>query len=563
MPNFLPANTAIRMLACAAIAAAAPLLARTAQAQTEPDPTKPVAIVAVTDYSELLSDIDYLGQFGGQVQAGQQLNNMLKMFTQGKGLQGVDQQQAWGVFGYVDGAVVCLPVTDLDAVLGLVEGFGMTSSDVGDGITEIEMPNQSIFVKKAGNWAFASIMPEMLDRAPENPGDMFDKMTADYDIAAKVMVQNVPEMLRTIAVQELRRGAEQGLQQAPDESDEAFAARRESTEASIDQIEQTIKELKELSIGFNSDAEQGNVILDFTTSAVPDTRLAREIEVYKSANSLFSGCLKDGAALNLNVSITSPPDLVAENKAQMETQIKSLRQQAMNGIDRKIGDLNEDAKATLKEAANEFFDAFEATALSGKLDMAGHIDISEGTFSAVAGGYTKEPGKVESSLKKLSAMLKDGPTVKWDADSYSGAKIHTLSIPVDDEEAQEVFGDTLDVAVGIGSEQVYLSAGPESVSLLKQAIDGSGSSAVAVKPMQFSLALIPILQLVAETDPNPAADAMLDALVTKSEGLDSVHMTADYIDGDMRMRIEVEKGVLQAIGAAALEARRQGAAAGF
>ena len=561
MPNFLLSSTAFRMLACAVAVATAPLLAPAAQAQS--DAAKPVAIVGVTGYDALVSDIDYLGQFGGQVGAGKQLDNMLQLFTQDKGLQGVDKTKAWGVIVHVDGAVVCLPVTDLDAVLGLVEGFGMTTSEMGDGITEIEMPNQSMYVKKSGNWAFASAKPEMLDNAPADPGDMFDKMTTDYDIAAQVMVQNVPEMFRMIAIQQLRAGAEQGLQQNPGESDEAYQARRESTEASIDQIEQFINDLDELTVGFNTDADKGNVILDFTYSAVPDTQLAQGIEVYKDAKTLFAGCLKDGAAVTFNASVTTPADLLDDYKAQMEGQMASMRQQAMNGIDQKLGDLNEEARATLKEAVNDLLDALEATAMSGKMDMAGHVAVQDGKLTAVTGGYTKEPGKVEASLKKLSALLSDGPEVQWNADSHGDAKIHTLLIPINNPDEQALFGESLEVAVGIGPEQFYVTAGPGAVSMLKEAMDTSGSSATPITPVQFSLALTPILELIAKVEPNPAADAMLNAVVTKSEGMDSVHITAINIDGKLRTRLELEKGVLHAIGAAVMEARRQGAGAGF
>lgn len=561
MPNSLLSRTSMRMLACAVAVATAPLLGAAAHAQS--DPAKPVAVVGVTSYNELLADIDYLGQFGGQVGAGQQLDNMLQFFTQGQGLQGVDKDKAWGVVAHVDGAVVCLPVTDLDAVLGLVRNFGLTTSDMDDGIIEIEIPNQSLYVKKVGNWAFASNTPEMLANAPANPGDMFDKMTADYDIAAEVMVQNVPEMYRMIAIQQLRAGAEQGLQQRFDETDEAFAARRQSTEASIDQIEQLINDLKELKIGFNTDTDKGNVILDFVYNAVPDSQLARGIEVYKDAQTMFGGCMKDGAAIQFNISVTTPADLVEENKAQVQSQMSSVRQQAMNGIDQELGDLNEEARDTVKEAVGDLLDAVEATAMAGKMDIAGCLDLGDGKLNVIAGGFTKEPGKVESALKKLSALMKDGPTVAWNADSHGGANIHTLTLPVHDADAQKALGESLDMAVGIGDDKVYFSAGTGAVSQLKQAIDASGSSTTPVKPMQLSVALTPIVQFISETEPNPAADAMLDALVTKSEGLDSVHMTAENINGELRTRIEVEKGVLHAIGAAVMEARRQGAGAGF
>lgn len=566
-----PRNLLGRTLSCVALSA---LMAftLTAPAEAQTGEMKPVAVVAVTDYDELLTDIDYLGQFGGQVKAGQQMNNMLLLFTQNKGLEGLDKSKPWGAVVQTDGfqftPVVCLPVTDLDSLLELVSVFGMATSDVGDGVTEIEIPNQSVYVKQEGDWAFLAQTPEMLATTPADPGKMFVEMTGDYDVAARVMVQNVPEMYRSIAVEQLRAGAEQGLQQQDGETDEAFEARRKVTEAQVEQIAQFINELDELALGFNSDPEQGGVILDFVYGGLPDTQVAKAIQAYTNTQTKFAGCMKDGAAMQMNICVTSPPELVAEYRDQMQGQIDSMRQQIANAIDQEADLPNEEARDTVKEAANDLMDVFEATAMTGQFDMAGHMDIREGSMSAVAGGFTKDTGKIESALKKLAALVEDDPEfpgVNWNAESHAGASIHTMSIPVpaDEDEARQLFGDALDIAVALGDDVAFVAGGLNCVSEIKAAMDGSGGSPVAVKPMNFSLALTPIMQMVAETQPNPAVDAMLEALATKSDGMDQVHLTGEEVDGQLRTRFTIEEGVLQAIGASVMEARRQGAAAGF
>jgi hypothetical protein len=556
--------------ALAVVLASCGLLASTVHAQA--GEMKPMAVIAATSYDQLLTDIDYLGQFGGQVKAGQQLNNMLLMFTQNKGLEGLDKTTSWGAVVQTDGyqfvPVVCLPVTDLDALLQLAGMFQMTTSDVGDGITEIEIPNQSLYVKKDGNWAFLAQQAEMLATTPENPGELFGKLTADYDVAARVMVQNVPEMYRSIAIEQMRAGAQQGLEQQEGETDEAFAARKEMTEANIEQIVKAINELDELAIGFTADSENGGAHLDFIYSGLPGTQVAQSIEAYASAETKFAGCMRDGAAVRFNMSVTNPPELMAENKDQMKAQMDSLRQQLMNAIEQEAELPNEEARQTVKDAANELMDAVEATAMTGRMDMAGHVDMREGAISVVAGGFAKDTAKIESAFKKLAALVEEDakfPGVNWNADSHGGAKIHTMSIPVPEEEAEarELLGETLDIALAIGSDVVYLSAGDGCVNSLKQAMDASAGSTESVKPMQFSMALTPILQTVAQAEPNPITDSMINALVTKSEGEDQVHMTAEAVDGKLRARLELEKGVLEAIGAAAQSARRQGAAAGF
>lgn len=564
-------KTSSRLL-IAAIAAVTSLAPLAAPAIAQQDKMKTVAVIASTSYDELLTDIDYLGEFGGQVQAGQSLNNMLLMFTQNKGLQGVDQTKSWGAMVETDGfqfiPVVCLPVTDLDAVLATIANFGMTTSEVGDGIMEIEMPNQSLFVKKDGNWAYLSQQAEYLSTTPADPGATFSKMTEEYDLCARVMVQNIPEMYRSLAVNELRKGAEQGLERNEGESDEAFEARKKMTMANVEQLAKSLAEFDEVTVGFNTDTDAGNVILDFTYSALPNTQLAKSIEIYKDTKTDYAGCMKEGAAMMFNLTATTPQELLSQYRDQMQGQWDSLRQQMMNAIDQEDDIPNEEAREVIKDAAGDLMDAVEATAMSGKFDSAGYIDVQNGEMDGVAGGYLKDTTKVESALKKLEALVENDPNfpgVDWNAESYGGTAIHTLSVPVpeDEDDARKLFGETIDVAVALGDEVAYVAVGSNYMATLKSAIDGSGSSSASVKPVQFSLALTPIMMLAAETEPNPAVDAMLDALVTKSNGEDQVHLTMDEANDAVRVRFELEKGVLEAIGAAARQAQRQGAAAGF
>jgi hypothetical protein len=408
----------------------------------------------------------------------------------------------------------------------------------------------------------------MLATTPENPGEMFDKLTADYDVAARIMLQNLPEMYRSIAIEQMRAGAEQGLEQQEGETDEAFAARREMTEANIEQIVKAINELDELSIGFRADAENGGAHLDFVYSGLPGTQVAKSIEAYAAAETKFAGCMLDGAAIRFNMSINSPPESLSQYRDQMKAQMDSLRQQFMNAIDQEAELPNEEAKQTVKEVANELMDAFEATAMTGRVDMAGHADVREGEFSLVAGGFVKDTSKIESAIKKMAALVEEDPNfpgVSWNADSHGGAQIHTMSIPVpeDEPDARDLLGENLDVAMAMGSDVVYLAAGEDCVGQLKQAMDASNGAAESVKPMQLSIALTPILRMASQAQPNPVTDSMFDALTTKSDGQDQLHMTAEAVDGKLRARLELEKGVLEAIGAAVMSARRQGAAAGF
>lgn len=560
-----------RMLVVAALFAGLATSAPQAWSQ-ETGGMSTVAVVAVSDYNQLITDIDKLGELGGQVKAGQQLEGMLNFFTQNKGLQGLDKTKPWGAVVQTDGfqfmPVVCLPVTDLDALLELATMFQMKTSDVGDGITEIEIPNQSIYVKRGTGWAYLAQTAEMLAATPDNPEAMFAKLTADYDIGVRLMVQNVPEMYRSIAVEQMRAGMEQGMEQMEGESDADFAARRKGAEAQIEQLAQMINELDELTLGANYDASQGSLVLDGISKPLAGTDSAAAVDIYSSAKTAFAGCLDENAAVRFNISVQTPPELLAKYADQNKAQMDSMRKQLMNAIENEADLPNDAARETVKDAAGDVMDSLEATLMSGKFDVAGHVNMSADSLTVIKGGYAKEPAKLESALKKVAAMMEgqpDFPGVQWNAASHAGMTIHTMAIPVpaDKPEARRMLGEQLDIALALGNDSFYFAAGEDCMAKLTAAMDASGSSQ-PVKPMQMSIALQPILKTIGELDPtgNPILADLNEALLT-AEGMDEIHMTAEGMDGQIRGRLELESGVLKAIGAGVQAARMQGAGAGF
>lgn len=575
----MPHCTSIRRQLLAAVAAApitlamaiAVFLPSTATAQPSGGMST-VAVIAASDYEQLIADIDKLGELGGQVKAGQQMEGMLNLFTQNRGLQGLDKTKPWGAVVQTDGIqfipVICVPVTDLASLLELPTMFQMKTSSAGEGITEIEIPNQSIYVKDGNGWAFIAQQAEQLDASPDNPTKLFADLTSEYDLAARLMVQNIPEMFRSIAIQNMRSGLEQGMRQLPGESDEDYNARRDAANAQIEQLAQVINDLDELVVGFNYDNAKGNLQLDFASKPVAGTDFAAMLPVYESATTAFAGCLDESAPVRFNMCVQVLPEIAAKYADQTKAQLQAMRKQALNAIDNSGKFPNEAARETMKSAVDELMDAVEATFISGKFDVAGHVDMSAESLKIVAGGYMLETAKVESAAKKVAAMMEGQPGfpgVQWNAATHGGSTIHTMSIPVPagNDVASRMMGESLDIAVALGKESIHFAAGQDSMANVKQAIDGSGGSQ-SVMPMQLSIALQPIVQTIFEIAPpgTPMLADINEALIT-SGGEDHIHMTLKAEGGMLRGRLELESGVLKTIGAGVMAARMQGVGAGF
>ena len=84
--------------------------------------TKPIAALAVASYDDLVSDVNFVGGLVERPKLGALLDGVVALFTQGKGLAGVDKTRPWGLIVQASGEEnftghVFVPVTDFKAAL--------------------------------------------------------------------------------------------------------------------------------------------------------------------------------------------------------------------------------------------------------------------------------------------------------------------------------------------------------------------------------------------------------------------------------------------------------------
>jgi hypothetical protein len=239
----------------------------------------------------------------------------------------------------------------------------------------------------------------------------------------------------------------------------------------------------------------------------------------------------------------------------------ALRQQAMSAIESNE-DVPADMREAIKSAAGEFIDAFMATAEAGKIDAAGSVRIAPDALTVVAGARVKDTDKFVSGLKKMETAAKQrspsAPSVKWNASQQNGVTFHTLSMPVEqqaDEEFRRMVGQELTIAVGIGTESVFVAAGRDYMTALQQAIDSSKAEPnKRVPQMEIAIALRPIVTLAATNTDSPDAQLALSMMAMSLQagpnGRDHVRVIGDSIPNGQRVRFEAEEGALRAVGQA-------------
>ncbi|MEM8864714.1 MAG: hypothetical protein AAGF31_04125, partial [Planctomycetota bacterium] len=539
------------------------------------DGPKTLAVVALSGWQPLMDDINYLGGLAGKPQQAQGIEGMINLFTQGKGLQGLDRSKPWGVVVQFDGGqpvpVICLPIDDLDGMLQIAQAFGVVADDAGGGVKELSVPQspQPLFAKQDGAWVYVSQSAEALDAAPADPTDTLSELVTEHDLAARVLAQNVPAIYRQMAVGALRQGLQEGLERESGETDEEYEARRELAELQLDQMVSLIEDMETLSVGIAINEEVGpGMVIDFSATAVDGSELAEQMVGMRDATTNFAGFMDESATMHMNITVESPPELVAKQRAQAEAAIAPLRKQMLDAIDKEESVPSEEAREIFKSAANDLFDVYAEVVLSGNLDAAIKLNVTSDSFSLLGGAAVASPEKVESALKKLSEIAKDepnAPAVNWNAESHSGITFHTIALPVPPgipPAAADILGDTVELAFGIGEERVYVAAGKDWLSAITAAMDASAEQGPTLtKPMTLKLSATSIAKLATLMDGENQAMARLfaDALA-ESTGDDHISLTIDAIERGFRYRLQIEEGVLRAAGGMAEAMARQAGA---
>lgn len=534
-----------------------------AQAET----LKPVAVVSLAEYDELMGDVKFVGKISDRPELGTALEGMLSLMTGGRGLEGLDKSKPVGVIIQAEGeklhACGFLPVTSLKKLLEVVEPLVGQITEAGDGVFEVKTDDgKTLYVKEKGpGWAIVCDNKKALAAAPADPMTVVGKLNKKYDVAVRIFAQNIPEKFRQKAIEELKEGAERELHQRPGEDDLEYALRKKLTKQMVHWAVAAVNELDQISLGWALDHEAETVYLDVSATVLPDTPSAKTLAAWGKAKTKFAGFQVPGAAVTYNwLSVLPAGDVAVFAEA-----IDTIKPKAMAEIDRKA---KNDAEARLqKELLGGLLDVAQKTIASGRSDSAVSVMLAPKAVTLVAAGYVADGPTIDKTIKRLAEVARAehpdfvNQVVKLDADKCQEVNLHTVSIPIpadqpDREKLVKLIGETLEVVVGVGRQSVYVSAGRDAMKTLKEAIKRSSDEAKPGVPVKLSVALGPIARFVAEVGEvagqrENAAKAV--AALEKMSGADHINLQISPIQRGVRLRLELEPDVVKLIGLAGQE----------
>src|SRR5206468_11827941 len=119
---------------------------------------------------------------------------------------------------------------------------------------------------------------EHLSNLQRDPVALLANLPKTYNIADKMMVQNIPDELRRMPLDEVKLGMERFLDSPAARRGNANPAQSQAMIKSyVTAIEQLINESDELLIGLGIDEPAKHIVLDIGYSARESTALARQM----------------------------------------------------------------------------------------------------------------------------------------------------------------------------------------------------------------------------------------------------------------------------------------------
>ncbi len=509
----------------------------------------PIAMLSITNLDRLLGDANYLLRVCNVPEFGGLMSVMANQYT-----QGLDRTRPLGLSVTMDGEtpvpVGFLPISDRAAFFDSLAGIGVEPDDLGDGLFEISAGGNAIIVKEANGWLYISQTEEALDKVPADPAAALGDLPKRYDLALKVNVQALPAEMVDMITDQIRGGFERGMAEQGNRTEEEAKKARELGEASLAQLEQSIRDTEQLIFGWAIDVDGQKTYMDGAAQFVSGSKLAVQADAAKNMKTEFAAFKLPQAS----VSFRSTSIVADSDKAVIKNSLNTSLQQ----IEERIGDEinNSQASEAVTKLIKKLGKLFEQTIDEGMMDGSLSASVSGDVLKVLIGGRIAD-GKalaqaVQDAVKDLSG-ISEVPKFEFGYATHGGMTLHRASVPINtnDRTVEKVFGENLKLTIATGDKAFALSLDAAGDASMKAAIDAMKKApSMPATPLEGVIEVGQIVEYAQSVSPNSMLDIVFQT-IKEYAGKDKVQVNANVIPRGMVYRLSIDEGVLRAAGAAA------------
>lgn len=511
----------------------------------------PVAVLSVASAERLLEDLTYLTHIMERPDLDNYLQVMRASF-----LETVDRQRPAGLLITMENSqpkgLGFLPVSDAEKLFGLLERrLGATLNDSGNGIMKLEM-GKDAYLKQRGEWLYVTDHPRHLSDLPADPVAMLENLHQDYTVALRIYIRNIPQRLKDVVDYTIQTKIDMELRSHQPGDSESAASVANSLRKSMKRwISSLINDSDQVTIGWAVDTPKRRTYLDLHARAKEDSRLSRQLNDLMNNRSTFTGFFVEDAAIAFQGSLRATEEM----REQSANVLNYLREKAREAIE-----ADPEAPGQAKEIVDSVLDVVDQTVRQGKTDIGGTLLLAPGSFNFAGGTRVADGRALADAFQELFELAKnepDVPEINFYDSKYKDLDLHTLVLPIDksDVDARKLLGETVDITIATGPEQLFIAIGKDADDLLETIVDESQNiGKKKVPPLHLRAALRPVMNYLASIDRNNEDQHVLAELINQARGGDAIELKIQQIENGVGCRLIIEEGILELVGKASRNA---------
>jgi hypothetical protein len=507
---------------------------------------EPVAVISIKNADSLISDLKYILSAGGSPELSDLVDNMIEQATQGRGLAGIDRTKPLGAYmtlnaGNSPDFVFFVPVTDNRAFReDFLSALFPRQQDVAGGVFSVQSEGQQYYGKFANGHCFLTALPAALYKLADPARIVRSKFTFNLEADLARMPDEVKDGLVEQAEEAVRAAEEEQANEPVSEVEARLRDRGQKMTAELARM--LFKETDRLSLGIDVDQQEKLVALDIGLVAKPNSSFAKSLATYSKTASAYASIIRPDAA----ASVIFAAPLSDQMRDYLRDSIESNMEQARTDIDNSEKLKTPQQKEAAKDLLERIMQIVKATGKTGLIDGALAIYPTKDNMAQVVGGGRIASGadfnKTLSEFVRQHAGTPEADRIKLDVAQYSDARVHEVTLELDEESETYLSSGTMHLAVR--GDAAYFAIGGDTLAALKAAIDSIGKSSSSNRP-PVSVRIQPskIVTIFGKGD-DPNVELAREAFT--GDG-DHISLELFSVQQGARLRLELGEGFLRFI----------------
>jgi hypothetical protein len=462
---------------------------------------KPTFVIRVASIDTLMGHIFQVAKAIGREGEVQLAEALLKNFTGGGGIEGLDTKKPWGMYGKIgpggidSEGVLLLPISDQKKFLAFLEKLGQKAEEKkGIYTLNIDQSPFPLFFRFEKGYLWGTIRDEKsIDPATLPATEEFlaasktGAMSLTFDFSA------IPDEIKKMVVGQIEVAMGQAREKATAEKDPIKRkGQLVGAEAAGKTIVQVMNEGGELALKMDLEKATNDLVMELSFSGKPGSLLAKDMASMGSRKGVSGGLVGPDSAYYLGM-----------NFGLSESFAKLISESYNQGVADALANETDEKK---KEWGLKLSEAFRKLVSSGVVDYGADIrgPGANGKYNIIAAVGFPDARKLESVIRELRNEVPElAQVIQLDVAKTEKVTIHRIAVEPLPKEISDLVGNT-PILVGFSDEAVYFGLGSEGQkNIEKQAEKGK----TAAPLFAFDVHLGNMVNILSKTDPKMIAAA--------------------------------------------------------